>query len=330
MFILKKMFLIISCFIVILWLLFVYFYPQFYVCELIISFLPYIVFFTLFVVCIAFFLCLKSSGIRRILYLIIAMLFAAVFFLYAFKFNNYYTWKWFSVGESSHTWLDILYSNILYKTKNYDEINDWILQNNADLVVMVEFTDDFWKNMSEDVLEKYPYSSRVEYSDKYYGNVVFSKYPIKNLTQEIERWTWRYSYFALNYDGVDYYIYLVHTAAPVSLKHFNMRNKQLAELTDDYVVNIWKMTWDYRILVLWDFNLSPWSYYYRKLSDSLGWLYDLTKNYTILFTWAYRKFPLIASHIDHVFVDSWASVDFVNKVETPRSDHSWFFIKNFR
>jgi hypothetical protein len=43
---------------------------------------------------------------------------------------------------------------------------------------------------------------------------------------------------------------LVHTAAPVSLRHFAMRNNQLLELAEDYQVNKSKMSGDERILIL--------------------------------------------------------------------------------
>lgn len=326
------MILIILCLFIVIWLFFVYFFPQYYVCELIISFLPYIVFFSLIVACLLLLLFCKKEKkwILKYLYLAVSLLFFANFFMYAFKYNSFYTWEWFLVSKTPKVWLDILYSNILYKTKNYQELNDWILENDADLVLMVEFTDDFGKNMSEEILERYPYSARVEYSDKYYGNVVFSKYPIKNLTQEIEWWTWRYSYFSLNYNDKDYYIYLVHTAAPVSPFYYKMRNNQLQELAEDYLVNKSKMSENDRVLILWDFNLSPWSVYYDKLVNSLDWLYDLTKDYTIVFTWAYRNFPLIASHIDHIFVDDKSKIDSLVKLDTPKSDHRWFLINNFR
>ena len=297
--------------------------------------MPYIVFFALLVAGAFVLLLIKNKWSKRKYYLVLSLLFSVVFFLYAFQYNGFYTWEWFQSSVKtgtvwSNNWLDILYSNILYKTKNYDELNDWILSNDADLVMMVEFTEDFGQNMSDEVLQKYPYSARVEYSDKYYGNVVFSKYPIKNLTQEIDWWTWRYSYFSLNYGGKDYYIYLVHTAAPVSLKHFRMRNNQLSELIEDFNENSLKMSENDRILILWDFNLSPWSSYYSLLENWLTWMNDLTKKYTILFTWWYRYFPLIASHIDHIFVNEWASVDSLEKINTPKSDHEWFIIKNFR
>jgi hypothetical protein len=40
-----------------------------------------------------------------------------------------------------------LYSNILFKTKNYDELKQRVLENEADMVLMVEYTDDFNQNM---------------------------------------------------------------------------------------------------------------------------------------------------------------------------------------
>ena len=320
------MFLIVLFSLIILSLLFVFFFPQFYLCELVISFLPYICAAT-WILFILSFIFRKKKYFQKVFPLFI-LLFGLVFFLYSRKYWAFYTWEWFSWDSWNKEWLDILYSNILYKTKNYEELNNWIVENEADVVLMVEFTDDFWDNMKEVFDEKYPYSSRVEYSDKYYGNVVFSKYPIKNLTEEIEWWKWRYSYFSLNYSGIDYYIYLVHTAAPVSLKHFRMRNNQIQELIWDFAG---KTYWENdRILVIGDFNLSPWSYYYLSLEDWLNNMKNLTKNFSRLFTWSYRNLWIIYSHIDHVFIDWNSNVDDVIQVETPWSDHKGFFIRNFR
>lgn len=109
-----------------------------------------------------------------------------------------------------------------------------------------------------------------------------------------------------------------------------MRNNQLLELAEDYQVNKSKMSGDERILILWDFNLSPWSVYYSQLVDFFDWMYDLTRDYTVLFTWAYRNFPLISSHIDHIFVNDGAKVDSIKKVNLKKSDHMGFFISNFR
>ena len=320
------MFLIILFWTIVLLLLFIFFFPQFYLCELAISFLPYICALS-WILFILSFMFRKKKYFQKVFPLFV-LLFGLVFFLYSRKYWAFYTWEWFSWYFWNKEWLDILYSNILFKTKNYDELNNWIVENEADVVLMVEFTDDFWDNMKEVFDEKYPYSSRVEYSDKYYGNVVFSKYPIKNLTEEIEWWKWRYSYFSVNYSGIDYYIYLVHTAAPVSLKYFRMRNNQIQELIWDF---IGKSYWENdRVLVIWDFNLSPWSYYYLNLENWLNYMRNVTKNFSHLFTWSYRNLWIIYSHIDHIFIDWNSNVDDVIQVETPWSDHKWFFIRNFR
>ena len=320
------MFLIVLFSLIVLWLLFVFFFPQFYFCELVISFLPYIcaVSWILFVLSFVF---RKKKYFQKVFPLFI-LLFWLVFFLYSRKYWSFYTWEWFQWDSGEKQWLDILYSNILYKTKNYDELKQWVSDNESDMVLMVEYTDDFNENMWWVLNEKYPYSSRVEYSDKYYWNVVFSKYPIKNLTEEMERWKWRYSYFSVNYSGVIYYIYLVHTAAPVSLKHFRMRNNQIQELIWDFAgKTYWKND---KILIIWDFNLSPRSYYYTNLENGLIWMKNMTKNFARLFTWSFHWFWILSSHIDQIFINENASVDDVIQVKTPWSDHKWFFIKNFR
>ena len=320
------MFLIVLFSLIILWLLFVFFFPQFYICELAISFLPYIcaVSWILFILSFVF---RKKKYFQKVFPLFI-LLFGLVFFLYSRKYWTFYTWEWFQWNSGEKQGLDILYSNILYKTKNYDELKQRVTENEADMVLMVEYTDDFNQNMWDVLNEKYPYSSRVEYSDKYYGNVVFSKYPIKNLTEEMERWKWRYSYFSVIYNGVNYYIYLVHTAAPVSLKHFRMRNNQIQELIWDFAG---KTYWENdKILVIWDFNLSPWSYYYTDLENGLVWMKNMTKNFDRLFTWSYRSLWILYSHIDHIFINEDANVDDIIQVKTPWSDHKWFLIKNFK
>ena len=321
-----EMLLIVLFSLIVLWLFFVFFFPQFYICELAISFLPYICAAS-WILFILSFLFRKKKYFSKVFPLFI-LLFGLVFFLYSRKYWAFYIWEWFSWNSWVKQWLDILYSNILYKTKNYDDLKQWVLDNEADMVLMVEYTDDFNQNMWDVLNEKYPYSSRVEYSDKYYWNVVFSKYPIKSLTEEMEWWKWRYSYFSVNYSGVDYYIYLVHTAAPVSLKHFRMRNNQIQELIWDFAG---KTSWENdRVLVIWDFNLSPWSYYYSNLEEWLKNMINLTKNYSRLFTRSLDKIWLISSHIDQIFINSGASVEEIIQVNTPWSDHKWFLIRNFK
>ncbi len=320
--------------IVVLLLWFVYFFPHFYVCEIIISFLPYIVFFSLVILWIFVVLFIKCKKKSRFCYLFWAFLYLIIFFLYAFKFNNFYTWEWFNSSQniSNGTWISVLYSNIWYKVKNYDRLLDWIWKYNADVILMVEFTEDFDDAMGEKLKQEYPYTAHMSFADKYYGNVIFSKYPVKNLSDEIEveNSKWRYSYFLVDNWIENYYIYLVHTAAPVSLDHYKMRNNQLHQLLDDFSIHQQNRNGNDRVMIIWDFNLSPRSYYYKNLEKNLLWVNDLTKRFTVLTTRSYKKSQIIASHIDHVFVDNNSKIDDLHVMNTNGSDHRWIFIKNFR
>lgn len=313
---------------------FIYFFPYFYVCEILISFLPYIVFFSLIVAWIFWLLFIKNKKRIRFCYLFLTFLYLIIFFLYAFKFDNFYTWEWFSRSDdvSNLTWINVLYSNIWYKVKKYDRLLDWVWKYDADVILMVEFTEDFDDAISDKLREEYPYTAHMSFADKYYGNVIFSKYPVKNLSDEIEveNSKWRYSYFLVNNWVENYYFYLVHTAAPVSLKHFEMRNHQLAQLVDDFSEHKLNRNKDDRVMIIWDFNLSPWSYFYEILQNSLSGMNDLTKRFTILNTWSYKKSQIIASHIDHVFVDNDSKIDNLQVVNTNGSDHRWIFVQNFR
>ncbi len=260
---------------------------------------------------------------------IFVLLFALIFFLYSKKYSNFYNGEWFVNPEQpSESWLNILYSNILYRTKNYSWLLEWIDENNSDVLLMVEFTEDFDLAMRSVLLEKYPYTARMSFADKYYWNVIFSKYPVENLSNQIDWWTWRYSHFLIKYDDINYYVYLVHTASPISNYYFKMRNSQLSELVEDFSQN--KYSENDRVLIIWDFNTSPWSYYYWILDWWFSWMTNLTKNFTHLFTRKLKFLPFIASHIDHIFVDKNAKIDNIMQVDTPLSDHKWFYIYNFR
>jgi len=56
----------------------------------------------------------------------------------------------------------------LYKNHNYTGILDWINKYDADVVLMVEFADEHYQNMKENLYDKYPYSARTSWSQKYF------------------------------------------------------------------------------------------------------------------------------------------------------------------
>lgn len=265
------------------------------------------------------------------------LFFGLLFFLYSKKFNNFYNGKWFDVdlnknivSDQQKSGIDILYSNILYTNDDYTWLLKEVEGKNPDMVLMVEFTDDHYQNMKSVLNKSYPYSARTISSQKYFGSVVFSKHPIDDLSTEIHQWTWRYSYFSSDYEWKKYYFYLIHTSSPVSKWYFDMRNKQFDILSDDFAKHQKNISWDAKIVMLWDFNVSPWSIYYDKLQKSLVGMQNITRNFTVLFTWRVFIMPLISSHIDHFFVSEGVKISNLSVLKTPGSDHRWFFIENLK
>ena len=323
------MFFVILIFIISIVLFFAYLFPSFYFSELVLSFLPYIVLFTILAFATQFVLLKnKKVWIYAKFSPLFILLFGLLFFLYSKDYTNFYNWDWFDQQE--WTGINVLYSNILYKNHNYTGILDWINKYDADVVLMVEFTDEHYQNMKENLHDKYPYSARTSWSQKYFWNVVFSKYPIDNLTDNVDQWTWRYSHFNLKQDDKNYYFYLVHTSSPAAYKFFTMRNKQFNILMNDFEKHDLEQSQNNHVMVLWDFNVSPWSIYYKKLEAVMSGFKNMTKNFRILFTWRIKSLPFIISHIDHIFIDDDSVVSNITKLNTPGSDHRWFFIENFR
>jgi len=280
----------------------------------------------------------KKLGVYVGIVPLFILLFALIFFLFSRKFNAFYNWLGFQNSnvinsgdiEMTTEWLDILYSNILYKNQDYTGLVKWIQESKPDIVLMVEFTNDHYQHMKEILHDEYPYSAINHFSKKYFGNVVFSKYPITDLSHSIDQWSWRYSYFYTQYNDKNYYIYLVHTSSPMTYRFFDMRNNQFDILVNDFNNHVEDMSDDDKIIMLWDFNVSPWSIYYKKLENSFSGLKNITKNFTILFTWRVRGLALLTSHIDHIFVSDNVLIDNIVKSKTPDSDHRWFLISNFR
>ncbi len=320
---------VILTFFVFVLLFFTYLFPGFYFSELVLSFLPYIVLFTILTFATQFVLLKnKKVWIYAKFSPLFILMFGLLFFLYSKDYTNFYNWDWFDQQE--WTGINVLYSNILYKNHNYTGILDWINKYDADVVLMVEFADEHYQNMKENLYDKYPYSARTSWSQKYFWNVVFSKYPIDNLTDNVDQWTWRYSHFNLKQDDKNYYFYLVHTSSPAAYKFFTMRNKQFNILMNDFEKHDLEQSQNNHVMVLWDFNVSPWSIYYKKLEAVMSGFKNMTKNFRILFTWRIKSLPFIISHIDHIFIDDDSVVSNITKLNTPGSDHRWFFIENFR
>ena len=318
--------------IIILAISFLYFFRDSFVAELAISFVPYIIWFCILALIIEIYLIIHESKRRRkhksikiFFTILITILTIWIWTLYSSEFFWFYNQNDESIRlNNNEKWIKVFYANILYKNTDYKSLQDKIIEEDPDIVVMVEFSDDHEEEMKEFFKENYPYMNRNSRSMTLAWDVVFSKIPLENITEthEVEAWSRNYSYIKILCDNCEDWVdfYVIHTAAPVSLKNYDMRNNQIGKLLSDFIKyhENWTPT-----MIIWDFNLSPWSYYYKKLTKHRNMLNALSfqsPNYTrsLFQQWIFR------SHIDQLFISPEVKISEIKIEKLAGSDHRSF------
>ena len=315
-----------SSFILIFILLFPLFFPWSYVGELLLSFLPYLAVISGMAMIVVLIFLRKSMkpGYRlpslRPFRALSFLMFSFFFFWYSRNINHFYTTQ--IQPSQVQSWnITILFANIHKDNISYDAIRNLISKTNPDMLMFVEFTDHHYDNLKDFLQSSYPYTNTTTWSKKFVGSMVFSKYPIINRADDFPQWMRRYGYFSLPLSWHEIYFYLVHTSSPDSYNHFVMRNDHLTTLVTDFS----KHESDRKhedITVVWDFNITPWSYYYPILSQAFSWeLENMTSRLPFLFTWRAKYFPFLFAHIDHLRTSQSLHIQNLKAIDMPGSDH---------
>ena len=316
---------------------FLYFFRESFIAELAISFVPYIIWFCILALIVETYLIIheskrrrKNKSIKIFFTILVTVLTIWIWTLYSSEFFWFYNQndEWIRLNDEN--WIKVFYANILYKNTDYKSLEDKIVKENPDIVIMVEFSDEHEDEMKWFFKENYPYMNRNSRSTMLAGDVVFSKLPIESATTTWMEWRWsrKYSYMQIECEDSQFKcennfdLYVIHTAAPVSLENFEMRNNQLNQLWLDFKQK-GKLN---PTVVVWDFNLSPRSYYYKQLiknRDLKNALSFQNPNYTrsLLQQWIFR------SHIDQLFTSSEIKISEVKIENLKWSDHRSFSFK---
>jgi len=306
-----------------------YLFPWWYVFELSISFAPYIVlinfFFLLYwigkrITKLAWF---TEKRKRIVLLLIVIHTLLVVIFGYAvFSFYTVdETITQYTVENRSGT--TILFANMYKDNVNYTGLVDVVEDNNPDIVLFVEFAEHHDENIRSFLTERYPYVNRTTRSALYIGSMVFSRYPVEQFDLAFERGQRRYGYVRVESPN-PYYLYLVHTSAPVSPLFYRMRNDQLLNFAADmHEQDSTREEW-IPVIVMWDFNVTPWSPLYSSFHDILGNEYiNITRYADVLFSWSLHWFSFLQAHIDHIWM-KWVFPSSFKKLTIPGSDHDGY------
>lgn len=311
---------------------YIYFFREGFFEELAISFIPYIIWFCIIALIVETYLIIheakkkrKHKSLKIFLTILITTITIWIWTLYSSEYFWFYNKSAESIRlKDIEEWLKVFYSNIYYKNTDYKSLQDKIIQEDPDIVILVEFSDEHETEMKEFFRENYPYMNRNSRSTMLAGDVVFSKVPLENITEThlVEAWAWNYGYMKIQckncWDGIDFYV--IHTSAPVSYKNFEMRNSQISKLLSDFLKNYrnWTPT-----MIIGDFNLSPWSYYYRQFTKHLNMLNALSyqsPNYTR----SLHKKWIFRSHIDQLFISPEIKISEINIENLTWSDHRSF------
>jgi len=312
-----------------------YFFRESFISELAISFVPYIIWFCILASIIEIYLIIHESNRRRknkSIKIFLTILITIITILFWTLYTSEYFWFYNNNDElirlDNNKWIKVFYANILYKNTDYKSLQEKIEKENPDIVILVEFSDEHEDEMKEFFKKNYPYMNRNSRSTMLAGDVVFSKIPLENITENhlVSAWSWNYGYMNIQCNDkikdceewID--LYVIHTAAPVSIKNFQMRNSQLNKLKSDLTKN---QVPSKPTIIIWDFNLSPRSYYYEQFTKNLKMLNALSfqaPNYTrsLLQQWIFR------SHIDQLFISNNIKITKIDIENLVWSDHRSF------
>ncbi len=313
---------------------YIFFFRDSFIAELAISFVPYIIWFCILAIFIEIYLIIHESKRRRkhkslkiFLTILITILTIWIWTLYSSEYFWFYNQSDESIRLTNENWIKVFYANILYKNTDYKSLQEKIVEENPDIVILVEFSDDHEDEMKEFFKENYPYMNRNSWSITLAWDVVFSKIPLENITEThiVDAWSRNYSYMKILSDECKDWVdlYVIHTAAPVSYKNFEMRNNQIGKLLSDFIKEHknWTPT-----MIIWDFNLSPWSHYYKQLTKHRNMLNALSFQ-APSYTRSLFQHKIFRSHIDQLFISPEMKISPIIIENLTWSDHRSFSFK---
>lgn len=289
-----------------------------YVIELIISFLPYLVLvnavYILFLMII-----LTLLNLQKIFYFLFVIN-LITFMVFSFPIIHFYTPGLQYEESSEENTLKVIAVNIWWKNNHIYEMKKFLEDVDADVMMLIELTDEHYIALKDFFEEKYPYSNLVfEKEDKpFAGTTIYSKYPLEIDHTKVHT-GFDFGYVRTRVDVGDRFIntYVLHSSAPISYKYWEDRNLQLEELVYDVNANTTGDT-----IIAGDFNTTPWSNYYEQFTNSLDNSYvNVSKFKGPNFTWSLGRFGFLQSHIDHFFITEDLGVKSMEIKNFPGSDH---------
>ncbi len=188
--------------------------------------------------------------------------------------------------------LRVMQINVQTRNNNYDSLIERVYSENPDFIVLEEIND-IWMQKLNALNNLYPYVISKSRDDNF-GIALFSKHPfVKHDIIYLGTAVVPSIVGYFRHNNADFAILGTHTLPPAGNENFELRNEQFARISE------FSNNCNVPLLIIGDLNVSPWSFYFRKLIQD-GNLLDSTRGRGLQFTWPATNvlFPLRVP-IDH-------------------------------
>ena len=285
--------------------------------ELFLSFLPYAAaIYLIYMAVFTFLLVTSGADIKRANSYWVNWFFVFMIFLGIFSFYFDFGVK---ASEQDTKSLKVVSANIWYKNEKTEEMQRFFENEDAEILMLTEFTNDHYVALEDYFDSNYQYQSMKidKLSFPYTGKVVFSKYPLINRNVTNHKFDELFLQNEVEIDGNTLDIIMVHTTAPVDVNFYNNRNAQLNYLKSNIITDSAQNR-----LLTGDFNVSPWSPRFIEVDRYLRSLsMDRVHTNEFDYTWKYQGNSFFKSHIDHTYTSKGITTTTYEYNEFPSSDH---------
>ncbi len=283
------------------------FIPGTLLLEVVVSFLPYWILFNLTVIGLLFLLAKRRTFLT--IFSLSFLSLSTLFLLFNFVGFSYYRFPTVSGESKNPDHIKIAFLNKLFSNTKYQYIDQKIDGIKPDIIGISEMRE---QDISEiKALSDYPCQlsqmardgATISLFSKYRcsRNPVPSKIPFTLSAK-------------LDINGQSYNVIVIHPYPPQTSKWVKQRDQQFKDLTE-YITNLGQE----KIILLGDFNLTPWSPSYQSFSEKNSFLVDTARGAGINFTW---HSSVLLTQIDHIFVPREAKVSEFKNESVEGSDHN--------
>jgi endonuclease/exonuclease/phosphatase (EEP) superfamily protein YafD len=250
------------------------------------------------------------------------VLFYLVLFILALNLFDIYPWYLSRANIAAGVkGLTLMSFNINVENTRTAEIVQSIQSNSPDVVLVIEVTPPMMASMNAELNSILPYNFRSPGG----GLGIFSKLPLQSPRGEKFAGSDATNLVTtIDYHNRSIEIIGTHPLVPVKPDRFANRNQHLQAI-GNYLKNTQET-----VILLGDFNLTPWSPYYRQLVNTTG-LHNTRLGFGILPTWirpaTHVKYPswlipFVNIPIDHIFVSKDIKIAHTYIGENANSDHA--------